>query len=126
MKYSVKNVKVREGRRGYEVSCSIYKDGKKIGTYYDQGIGGESEIEISNKKEKTEFLKIKDVECFIEELIEEFEMDKKIKNLCKKHTVLFINGEYTKLNIKYNSGYDPKIYAKFGECEIVNKRFLNN
>lgn len=38
--YSVKNVKSFQGREGYGFECSLYRDGKKIGTVTDTANGG--------------------------------------------------------------------------------------
>ena len=39
--YSVKNVKSFMGREGYGFNCSLYRDGKKVGSCIDDASGGE-------------------------------------------------------------------------------------
>jgi len=39
--YSVKNVKSFQGREGYGFNCTLYRDGKKVGSCIDDASGGE-------------------------------------------------------------------------------------
>lgn len=42
--FSLDNVNITEGRRGYIISCDVFKDYSQICTYYDAGDGGEPYI----------------------------------------------------------------------------------
>lgn len=48
--YAVKGVKQMEGRDGYMLNCSLYKDGKKVATVIDDGNGGCLDIHFLDYK----------------------------------------------------------------------------
>jgi len=48
--YEVKGVKQMEGRDGYMLNCSLYKDGKKVATVVDDGNGGCLDIHFLDYK----------------------------------------------------------------------------
>ena len=50
--YSVKNVKSFMGREGYGFECSLYRDGKKIGTVTDTANGGMTDFYLDSKEEE--------------------------------------------------------------------------
>ena len=55
--YSIKNVKLFKGMEGYGMSCSLYKNGKKVADYTDDGNGGRGSIWFGNKEEEKAFNK---------------------------------------------------------------------
>ena len=57
MKYTVKNVKSFMGREGYGYSCSLYKDGKNIGTVTDTADGGEADPQFKHLEERVKELR---------------------------------------------------------------------
>ena len=115
MKYTVKSVKNFQGREGYGFECSLYKDGKRIGTVTDTASGGmidfyldkgEEQIFIEYCKtlpkeqwneEKSSITKEKwdklwvggravDPDCFITDLVNKYEQQKQYRKWCKKNT----------------------------------------
>tara|TARA_R110000824_G_scaffold201667_1_gene385731 strand:- start:6134 stop:6691 length:558 start_codon:yes stop_codon:yes gene_type:complete len=59
-KYTVKNVKSFMGREGYGFNCSLYRDGKKVGSCIDDAGGGgmypiDWDMKIDRKHEQTLF-----------------------------------------------------------------------
>jgi len=51
MVYSVKNIKSFTGREGLGFECTLYKDGKKIGTVTDTANGGEVDFYLDKGEE---------------------------------------------------------------------------
>lgn len=144
MKYQVKNVKSFQGREGHGFECSLYKDGKKIGTVTDTADGGmidfyldkgEEEIleafcktlpkwssELTGKKHDT------DKDMFITNLVDEWEDNKKLKRLCKTKTVVLMSdnkeGEYSVFNIKFSENAKQQILKKYENPVFMNERLL--
>ena len=48
--WHVKNVNQFRGRDWMGVECDIYLDGKKVGFYFDEGNGGEVNLELINQE----------------------------------------------------------------------------
>ncbi len=102
MKYTVKNVKSFTGREGYGYSCSLYKDGKNIGTVTDTADGGEADLYLNSRDLEDELrdyvnslpLGIFDgmefavsVESFVGGLVDEFQNAKRLAKLTKNNWV---------------------------------------
>ncbi len=115
MIYTVKNVKNFQGREGYGFECSLYKDGKKIGTVTDTANGGmidfylnkgekeildtycktipnepyEQGISITEKQFNQIYPHGRPTDCdiFLYNLVDGFEKMKKYRKWCKKDTV---------------------------------------
>ena len=102
MAYSVKNVKTFTGREGYGYSCSLFKDGKNIGTVTDTANGGEIDLYLNTIQEEDELrdyvnslpsIKFDDMEIpqspdmFIGNLVGEFLDNKRLRSLCSNNWV---------------------------------------
>jgi len=108
--YTVKGVKSFRGREGHGFECSLYKDGKKIGTVTDHANGGEVDFYLNDGEKEHldahcaslplepcvhEFMK-KDypdgypVSCdaLLCRLVDEFETHKRNKRVCKTKTMV--------------------------------------
>lgn len=149
MIYTVKNVKSFQGREGNGYECSLYKDGKKIGTVTDTASGGMTDFYL-DKGEK----EILDAHCltlpkwgsefgdgedkydtdcdiFIGNIVSEFEQTRDMKRKCNKKTLFTLHTDKKKgMFWSMNSLYTPKIKAyledKYGKKlkEIINERFV--
>ena len=107
--YKVKNVKSFQGLEGYGYECSLYKDGKKVGTVTDTAGGGMVDFYL-DKGEK----EILDAHCmtlpkwgseygdneydtdcdiFLGSLVEDFDRQKQYRKWCRKSTVFRIDGD---------------------------------
>jgi len=108
MKYTVKNVKIFMGREGYGYSCSLYKDGKNIGTVTDTADGGPADLYLNSRELEDELrdyvnslpLGIFDgmefavsVESFVGELVDEFQNAKQLAKLTKNNWVYRFKGK---------------------------------
>ena len=108
MKYTVKNVKSFMGREGYGYSCSLYKDGKNIGTVTDTADGGPADLYLNSRELEDELrdyvnslqLGIFDgmefavsVESFVGELVDEFQNAKQLAKLTKNNWVYRFKGK---------------------------------
>ena len=98
MKYTVKNVKSFIGREGYGYSCTLCKDGKKIGTVTDTANGGEVDLYLDSRELEQELRDYMDnlpevtidgitfppsVDMFLESLVAAFEQAKQMVKWCK-------------------------------------------
>lgn len=127
MKYSIKNLKSFEGRQGYGYSCTIYKDGKKIGTTYNEANGGCSRYDLQpgEKEELLAFAQEQQGEdyceahdIFIMELIDDLEMTKKAKrSKTKTFAKIKINGEVDLYTFKaaYSVKVEETLKQKYGK-----------
>ncbi len=135
MGYTVKNVKSFQGREGYGFECSLYKDGKKIGTVTDTAGGGMTDFYL-NKGEK-EILdthcktlpkwgseygsKEYDTDCdiFLNSLVNDFEQQKQYRKWCKKGKVTVYRidkqkkGTYSLLSTSYNEVVKASLEKKY-------------
>lgn len=108
MKYSVKNVKSFMGREGYGYSCSLYKDGKNIGTVTDTADGGEADLYLASRELEQELrdyvntlpsFKFEDmdipqsVEVFLDSLIDAYQQAKQLAKLTKNNWVYRFKGK---------------------------------
>jgi len=87
-KLSIKNLKWGKGHTSYEptMSCTLYVDGKRAATIYDDSRGGELEIKILNPKAYT--LSYNElVEC-IHDLVTDFDNLKETKKHAKKNILV--------------------------------------
>ena len=139
MVYSVKNVKSFMGREGYGYSCSLYKDGKKIGTVTDTADGGEADLYLDSPELEEELyayvrslpLEIfegdefaQSVETVIGGLVDAYLTKKQIDKLTAKSWVYIMKGSENKFSSfpkKYSKVAIEKQFAdKIIEC--VNDR----
>jgi len=121
MGYTVKNLKSFQVREGYGFECSLYKDGKRIGTVTDTAHGGMIDFYLDKGEEKilddycdalpkeqwgnddcipkAQFDKFYpkgraiDKDLFVANLVDKFEKNKQFKRWCKKQTVYRIDGD---------------------------------
>jgi len=121
--YTVKNVKSFQGREGYGFECSLYRDGKRIGTVTETASGGMVDFYLDKGEEKIldDFCKTlpkwgsefgdreydTDKDIFITNLVNKWEEQKRLKKLCKNKTAFTIDcmkkGECYTINTPYNS-----------------------
>ncbi len=145
--YEIKNLKVfpskEYGPKG-GCSCTLYCDGKKVGTVLNAGDGGDIDFNYNSieegKKFKASFAGKKipnefgmdmdwTEESEIFKLIGEFEENKQYKKVCKKGTVYKLADEskdsYYVLDIPFNEAVAKALKEQFGDklAEIVNLRF---
>jgi len=144
--YSVKGVKSFMGMEGYGYECSLYKDGKRIGTVTDVADGGgmlqcnlkdgeEEALEAYCKTLPSETSEEYDLTIdidpciFMSRLVDAFENDKRYKRLCKNKTVYTLKDNPESLwsiNIPFNELTEQKLKEKHGDNlkEIINKRYI--
>ena len=107
--WSVKNVQFMPGHDAQAMSCSLYRDGKRVATVFDDSWGGDYQytwLKEDYFKELNEFGKSMLVESkftkkgltynadiVVETLAIEYELIKKYKKLCKRHTVVRLKSQ---------------------------------
>ena len=106
--YAVKGVKSFIGREGYGYSCSLYKDGKNIGTVTDTADGGEADLYLASRELEQELrdyvntlpsFRFEDmdipqsVETFLDSLIDEYQNAKQLAKLTKNNWVYRFKGK---------------------------------
>ena len=143
--YAVKNVKSFMGREGGGYECSLYKNGKRIGTVTDTAGGGMVDFYL-NKGEKeildahcltlpkwgSEFGDGKneyDTDCdiFLSQLVRKFDEQKQYKKWCKKQTVFSIDGDkdghFRTINKVFDANVKAHLVKKYPDCglRIINE-----
>ena len=108
MAYSVKNVKTFTGREGYGYSCTLYKNGKSIGTVTDTADGGPADLYLNSRELEQELqdyvnslpsFKFDDmdipqsVETFLDDLVGEYQNTKQLAKLTKNNWVYLFKGK---------------------------------
>jgi hypothetical protein len=102
--YSVKNIKTFKGMEGAGgFNCSLYKDGKKIGTAIDSDNGGPVRIEIRDTTEEDTFMahakaqpfeiKIEEDGSFVQKMVDAVLHQRWLKRNCKKKTLFRLKGD---------------------------------
>ena len=148
MGYSVKAVKSFQGREGYGFECTLYLDGKKIGTVTDTAGGGMVDFYLDKGEEKklddfcltlpkwgSEFGDGKkeydtDKDIYVTELVNRFEQDKKWKRACKKQTIFIVEGmekgKFYTQKTPFNELTKASIIKEFKgkKVEFINERYL--
>jgi len=126
--YSVKGVKSFQGMEGLGFECSLYKDGKRIGTVTDVCDGGgylqcnlkegeEEALEAYCKTLPSETSEEYDITIdidpciFMSRLVDEFETNKTYKRWCKAKTVFRIDGDDEGSFRTINHVFDDKVKA---------------
>ena len=146
--YTVKGIKSFQGMEGYGYECSLYKDGKRIGTVTDVADGGgmlqcnlkdgeEAALEAYCKTLPKHHFEADgkdhtfDVDpcIFVSELVDNFEEEKRHKRLCKTKTVYLLHDSPESLwSIKraYTEQVEQQLKDKHGDNlkEIINKRYI--
>jgi hypothetical protein len=146
MSYSVKNVKTfasREWGPNGGFTCTLYNGNKKVATVFEAGDGGEMDVDYISEEAKEEFAKsfegkvdssygidtTYDDAMEIEELVNEFEVNKTFKRQCKKNTLYRIVGDaedtYRIAKVSFSPAVEKKIREQLGDklLEIINLRF---
>jgi len=142
MGYTVKAVKSFVGREGYGFSCSLWLDGKRIGTVTDTAGGGMVDFYLNQgekekldahcrtlsqaRKPSTMMPKGIDTDCdiFVTNLVEAVEQDQarkkqkaQVKRWCKTQTVYRLKGDkegsYRIVTTVYSAGVKKYLEAKY-------------
>jgi hypothetical protein len=140
MGYAVKNVKSFQGREGIGFECSIYLDKKRIGSATDTASGGEINFYLdTGEREKldkfcltlpkwgSEFQDGKefntDADIYISNLVNAFELNKKIKGWCRTKTVFklasYKDGEYSTIKAKFDGKVKAYLLGKYSKKGLV-------
>jgi len=111
--FSIKNLKSCQGMDGICYSCTIYRNGRKIAQYHDDGNGGMGMIRFEERNGEDEQA-IKDhveslppfpsmipnypplphnIDTFISALADDFESTRKFKRICKTKTLVRMRGD---------------------------------
>ena len=115
MKYTIKGLKSFIGNEGHGYNVSLYRDGKRVAFIIDDASGGEVDFQWLDWKgghslEEMTLLKFlegkmcppcfegdtesqMDPSGFVASLIDDYEIDKKLRALCKKYTLIRITGD---------------------------------
>lgn len=115
MNYTIKGLKSFIGQEGYGYNVSLYRDGKRVAFIIDDASGGEVDFQWLDWKgghslEEMTLLKFlegkmsppcfegdtesqMDPSGFVASLIDDYEIDKKLRALCKKNTLIRITGD---------------------------------
>ena len=129
--YAVKNVKTFMGREGHGYECSLYKDGKKIGTVTDTANGGEVDFYLNDGEKKNldvycaalplepctyDFMRADypdgvPVSCdaLVGRLIDEFDTHKRNKKVCKTKTMVKVVKNGKDVFYTYNAPFSIKL-----------------
>ncbi len=149
MVYTVKNVKNFQGREGTGFECSLYKDGKKIGTVTDIANGGEVDfyLDKGEKEILDTYCKTlpkthhrsklfpegieRDCDYFVTELVDDFEKMKKYRKWCKKDTVYRIEtddkGFYRTIKKPYDNWMKEHLEKRYkGQGLIIVNELIKN
>jgi len=146
--YSVKNVKSFQGREGYGFNCTLYRNGKKVGSCIDDASGGEMypiswERNVDAEAEQklldehiTTIPKVKtdrDIELtvnegwFVTDLVTYFELQRDVRKMAKqcKTKTLFRTpeqnrGSYSIIPSPCDDRMREHIRKKYGDAEIFN------
>lgn len=142
--YTIKAVKSFMGREGYGFECSLYKDGKRIGTVTDTAHGGIADFYLDDgEKEKLDaycetipkepwsgfltkedFNKLypdgfpTDCDALLSQMVDAFEKTKRYKRLCKTKTIYLLKDSPESLwSIKrqYSAVVAEQLRAKEGD-----------
>ena len=141
--YAVKAVKSFMGREGYGYECSLYKDGKRIGTVTDVADGGgmlqcylndgeEEKLEAycdTLPPEKYESFTVDIDPCiFVSGLVEEWETKAKLKKSCRGKTCYRLTTDkdtntYWIMKTPFTAEVKKHLQKKYGEAlkEIINE-----
>jgi len=146
--WSVKSVKTGPGHDAPSMSCSLYKDGKRVATVWDDSWGGGFQFtwvkgQEAVEKEFDAYAKSFTCSCssldgkslqynmdiVVDELVNRFEEDKTYKRQCKTKTLYSLEcddkGQYWILSNKFDEKCKAHLVKKYGKKlkEIINERF---
>jgi hypothetical protein len=150
--YSVKGVKSFQGREGMGFECSVYKDGKRLGTVTDVCNGGgqlqmnlktredEAELEaycktlpqLSYMNDGKEHFFNSDPCIFIGGLVDAFETDQRNKRNCKTKTLVEVVEDGKKVVYAYKCKFSLAIKKQIKDRDypntdivFINERYLH-
>lgn len=141
--WSVKGVKFMPGHDAPAMSCSLYRDGKRVATVFDDSWGGGYQYRwlVGDLKDfdafSTAFVveskQFKDglpydADCVVDILVNAFEDAKRYKKLYKTKTVFSLKDtpdEVWTINLRFCPKVKEHLVAKYGENlnEIFNEKF---
>lgn len=128
-KWSVKGVKFMKGHDADSMSCSLYHKKKRVVTVWDDSWGGEFMFTwLKNKKElekkfddfaESLFVKSEHFEkgmtynadIVVDELVNDFELQKQYKNMCRNKTSFQLDGDGKDQFWTMKTPFTPKIKA---------------
>lgn len=151
--YTIKNLKTWNGMDWGGYTCVVMKDGRQVCDVLEEGNGGEPRFIWQGGWEGKDAMAMKehcrklgkypqraddpckielDWDCalFVEHLVSEYEVEKRLRRLCKTKTLIRLKGDEEDAYRQYTVGYSPavaqKIREKHGEAleEILNERYL--
>ncbi len=148
--YSVKGVKSFQGREGLGFECSLYKDGKRLGTVTDVANGGgQLQMNLKTREQETEledYCKTlpqlsymndgkekffdSDPCIFVGGLVDKWETNKTHKRWCKKATVFRIDGDkegqYRSISTKFDARVKAHLDKKYPDkgLYILNEHLV--
>ena len=133
MEYTVKNVKNFMGREGYGYSCTLYKNGKSIGTVTDTADGGEVDLYLNSRELEDELrdyvntlpsFQFEDmdipqsVETFLDSLIDEYQQAKQLAKLTRNNWVYRFKGKEGKF-ISFSKNLDKALIEQKFSDQII-------
>jgi len=146
--FAVKGYKQMMGTDGYMFECSLYVGGKRTARISNGGYGGCNDVTIIDKEAYLKFDKFVSSlgvyqpdsefskkygaldyndELFVEDLINDFLVEKEQKRWCKSKTVFSLpdskEGEYRTFNSKYSPEMKQFVLGKYPEAIILNERY---
>jgi hypothetical protein len=139
MGYAVKNVTSFQGREGIGFEASVYLDGKKIGKVTDTANGGEIDFYLNaGEREKLDKFCLTlpkwgsefgdeeyntDADIYISNIVNEFELNKKLKRWCRTKTVFklasYKDGEYSTIKAKFDGKVKAYLLGKYSKKGLV-------
>lgn len=149
--YTVKGVKSFQGREGLGYECSVYKDGKRIGTVTDVANGGgQLQMNLKTREEETALEdycktlpklsymhdgKENFYDCdpciFVGGLVDAFEKDSRNKKACKTKTLVEVEEDGEKKVYVYKCWFSEAIKKiikdrDYPDTDVVfiNERYL--
>ena len=147
MKYEIKKLKTFKGMEGGGYNCDLYRDGIKVAEIIQSGDGGETNIQWTVKGEADklrehtkdmyyppELLDCKErplkmgMDGFIEELVIQFEVNKKLARAVKTKTCFRRKGQnpgdYYTYNRMFSAEVKANLQEKYPDLEVIyNEQF---
>ena len=134
MEYTVKNVKNFMGREVYGYSCTLYKNGKSIGTVTDTADGGPADLYLKSRELEQELrdfvdtlpsFKFQDmdipqsVETFIDSLINEYQQANQLAKLTRTNWVYRFKGKESGVLSYFSKKLDKALIEQKFSDQII-------
>lgn len=134
MEYTVKNVKIFMGREGYGFSCTLYKNGERIGTVTDTADGGPADLYLNSRELEQELRDYVDtlptfefqdmdipqsVETFLVSIIDEYMQAKQIAKLTRNNWVYRFKGKEPGVLSSFSKTLDKAIIEQKFSDQII-------